>query len=202
MSTQLKVPYTKSCSLTDGPPIDDYYSGSQKIIELYVSSDMTAMVTVVGPDRCLTMHVSVLLEKLGGDVSTVLMNSSNTELAPAIASPVILAMCPFLASCRNIPSFTVKGLELNISHTKNTGITDTHAYLDGLPRRYPLGYRQAWIEEDVFEMGFPDKFKHEFGDKAGQWLNMVVQAFLSSSGVQKVNSKLETKDSPACHFGT
>jgi hypothetical protein len=66
MSTQLKVPYTKSRSPTDGPPIDDYCSGSQKIRELYVSSDMTSMIAVIGPDRRLTMHLSVSLETWEG----------------------------------------------------------------------------------------------------------------------------------------
>ena len=112
MSTQLKVPYTKNRSPTDGPPIEDYCSGLQKIRELYVSSDMTAMVAVVGPDHQLTMHVSVSFEKLGGNINTVLTNSSSTALTLAMASPVILAMFPFLTSCRNIPSFVVKGLGL------------------------------------------------------------------------------------------
>ena len=89
MSKQLKVFYTQSHPQTEGPPIDVYCTGSQKIEELYVSSDMMAMVAMVGPDRCLTIYVSVLLEKMRGDVTTILMNSSNTELAPAMASPVI-----------------------------------------------------------------------------------------------------------------
>jgi hypothetical protein len=110
MFNQLKVPCTKSRSQTHGPPIDDYCSGSQKIRELYVSSDMTAMIAVVGPNRRLMIHVSISLEKLGGEFKTILTNSSNTELAPAMASPVILAMFPFLASRRNIPAFAVKGL--------------------------------------------------------------------------------------------
>ena len=150
MSTQLKVSYTKNRSPTDGPPIEDYCSGSQKIRELYISSNMTAMAAVVGPDRFLTMHVSVSLEKSGEDVSTVLVNSSNTELTLAMASPSILEMFPFLASLRDVPSFAVKGLELAISHIEDTGITDTHTFIAGLPRMYPLGYGKAWMKGGNF----------------------------------------------------
>ena len=134
MSTKLNVPYTKSRLPTNGPLIEDYCSGTQKIRELYVSSDITAMVAVVGPNRRLAMHVSVSLEKTGGDVATVLMNSSNTELAPARASPSILAMFPFLASRRDIPSFSIKRLELTISQIEDTHITDTHTFIGGPPR--------------------------------------------------------------------
>ena len=183
MFTQLKVSYTKSRLQTDGPPIEEYCSGSQKIRELYISSNMTAMVAIVGPNRCLTMHVSVSLKQLGGDISTVLVSSSNIELALAMASPSILLMFPFLASCRDVPSFAVKRLELMVSHIEDTGITDTHTFIAGLPRMYPLGYGKAWMEVDVFETGCIDKFKHEFGDKAGQWLSMIMQAFLKASDI-------------------
>ena len=183
MFTQLKVSHTKSRSPTEGPPIKDYCSGSQKIRELYISSNMTAMVAVGGPNRRLTMHVSVSLKKLGGDVSTVLLNSSNTELAPAMESPSILAMFPFLASPREFPLFAVKGLELTISHIEDTGIINTHTFIAGLLRMYPLGYGKAWTEGDIFETGFLDKFKHEFGDKANQWLSMIMQAFLKASDI-------------------
>jgi hypothetical protein len=114
MSTQPKVPYTKRHSLTEGPLLNDYCSGSQKIRELHTSLDMTAMVAVVGPNRCLTIHVSILLENLGGTVTTILMNNSNTELAAAMASPVILAIFPLLASHHNIPLFSVKDWNLQL----------------------------------------------------------------------------------------
>ena len=97
------------------------------------------MAAVVGPDRFLTMHVSVSLEKTGGDVSTVLVNSSNTELAPAMVSQSILAMFPVIASRHDVPSFTVKWLEFTISHIEDMGITDTHTFIAGLPRMYSLG---------------------------------------------------------------
>ena len=98
----------------------------------------------------------------GGDVSTVLVNSSNTELAPAMASPSILAMFTFLTSCRDVPLFAVKGLEVMIYHIEDTGITDTHTFIAGLPRMHPLGYGKAWMEGSLFETGFIDKFRHEF----------------------------------------
>ena len=52
-----------------------------------------------------------------------------------------------------------------------------------------------------FETGFIDKFKQKCSDKASQWLSMAMQAFLRSSDIQKVYSKLETKDSLARHSG-
>ena len=104
---------------------------------------MTAIVAVVGLDLWLIMHVSMSFKTLGGNINTVLMNSSNTELAPAMALPVILAMFPSLASRHDIPAFTVKGLELTISQIEDTSISDTHTHIGGLPRMYPLGYGKA-----------------------------------------------------------
>ena len=95
-------------------------------------------------------------------MATVITNNSNTELAPAMASSAILAMFPFLASRRGIPAFAVKGLELTISQIEDTNITNTHIYIGGLPRIYPLGYGKAWMEGGIFEMGFINRFKHEF----------------------------------------
>ena len=97
------------------------------------------MVAVVRPNCHLTMHVSIFLKKLKGDVTTILMNRSNTKLAPAMASPVILAIFLFFASCRTIPLLAVKELELKITHIEDTGITATHTHIGGLPRIYPLG---------------------------------------------------------------
>jgi hypothetical protein len=57
------------------------------------------------------------------------------------------------------------------------------------------------MEGDIFEMGCIDKFKHEFGDKVGLWLAMVMQAFLKASDIQKVYNKLEAEDTLACYFG-
>ena len=201
MSTQLKVPYTNSLSPTEELPIDNYCSESQKIRELYISSAMTAMVAVVGSNRHLTMHVSVLFKKLGGDVTTILMNSNNTRPAPAMTSSVILAIFLFLASCCDIPLFAVKGLELTITHIESTGIINIYTHLGGLPTIYPLGYGKSWMEDGIFEMRFISKVKHTFGDKPDQWLNMVIQAFMRSSYVQNIYSKLETEDTLARHFG-
>jgi hypothetical protein len=67
---------------------------------------------------------------------------------------------------------------------------------------YPLGYGTAWMEGDISETGFIDKFKHEFGDKAGMWLRMIMKAFKDSADIQKLYNKLVNEDTLARHFGS
>ena len=87
-----------------------------------------------------------------------------------------------------------------ISHIEDTNITTTHTFISWLPRIYPLGYDKAWMEGDIFETGFIDKFKHDFRDKTSQWLSMTMQEVLKASDIQEVYNKLEAEDTLAHHF--
>ena len=121
--------------------------------------DMTGAVAVVGPDRRLTMHVSPSFKRTNGEVSAVFLNSSNTELAPARVGVNLLAMFPFIANCRDVPSFAIKGDEITSAQAAEAEMNDSHMHMAALPRCCPIGYHKKWIEGDIFEQGFAEVFE-------------------------------------------
>ena len=103
-------------------------------------SDMTGAVAVVSSDRRLTMHVSPSFKRTDGEVSSVFLNSSNTELAPVRAGVNLLANFPFIASRCNMPAFAVNGDEITNAQAQEVELEETHMYIAALPKCCTIGY--------------------------------------------------------------
>jgi hypothetical protein len=201
MSTQLKVIYTLSRSATDGPPFDQFCSTTPELRELYIMSDMTGAVAVVSSDRRLTMHVSPSFKRTDGEVSSVFLNSSNTELAPARAGVNLLANFPFIASRRDMPTFAIKGDKITSAQAQEVELEESNMHIGALPRCCPIGYHKKWVEGDIFEQGFEETFESEFGVERGQWLKAVKTAFTRETTVSRLCASMQVADVLSQHFG-
>jgi hypothetical protein len=99
------------------------------------------------------MHVSPSFKRTDGEISSVFLNSSNTELAPARAGVNLLANFPFVASRRDVPSFAVRGEEITNAQAQEVEMEDSHMHIAALPRCCPIGYNKKWMEGYIFEQG-------------------------------------------------
>ena len=125
-------------------------------------SDMTGAVVVDSPDRRLAMHVSLSFKRTDGEVSSVFLNSSNIELAPARVRVNLLTNFPFIASRRNMPAFAVKGDEITNAQAQEVELEESHMHITALPRCCPIDYHKTWVEGDTLEQGFEETFESEF----------------------------------------
>ena len=123
------------------------------------------------------MHVSPSFKRTDGEVSSVFLNSSNTELAPARAGVNLLATFPFVARRCDIPAFTVKGGEITNAQVQEVEMEDSHMHIAALPRWCPIGYNKKWMEGYIFEQSFEEAFELEIGAERGQWLKAAKTEF-------------------------
>ena len=148
-------------------------------------SDMTGAVTVVSSDRRLTMHVTPSFKRTDREVSSVFLNSSNTDLAPVRDRINLLANFPFIASRRNMPAFAVKGNEITNTQAQEVELEESHIHIASLPRCCRVGYHKKWVERDIFEQDFEETFGSEVGVEHGQWLRAVKTAFTRETTVSR-----------------
>ena len=92
------------------------------------------------------MHVSPSFKKMNGEVSSVFLNCSNTDLAPAIAGVNLLTTFPFIVSRRNVPAFVVKCDEITNAQAQEEELKESQMYIMVLPRCCPIGYHKKWVE--------------------------------------------------------
>ena len=95
------------------------------------------------------MFVSPMFKKQNCALNYVLMNASNTEFAPVMANPDLTSHFVMLHSRTGIPDFLLKGEILTPEYLKETGVTDAHTFMIGVPKMMPLGYGKAWIKGKV-----------------------------------------------------
>ena len=100
------------------------------------------------------MHVSPSLMRADGEVSAVFLNNSNTKLAPARVGLGLLAMCPFISSCCDVPSFATKREEISNTQAQDVEFEDSQLFIAVLPTCCPVGYHSKLVEGDIFETGF------------------------------------------------
>ena len=100
------------------------------------------------------MHVSSSFKRAGGEVSSVILNISNTELAPARAGFNLLTNFPFVPSRCNVAAFAVKGDEITNAQALEVELEEPHMQIAALPRCCPIGYHKKWVEGDLSEQGF------------------------------------------------
>jgi hypothetical protein len=147
------------------------------------------------------MHVSPSFKRTDGEISSVFLNSSNTELAPARAGVNLLANFPFVASRRDVPSFAVRGEEITNAQAQEVEMEDSHMHIAALPRCCPIGYNKKWMEGYIFEQGFEEAFESEYGVERGQWLKAVKAAFTRETIVSKLCASMQVADVLSKHFG-
>ena len=88
------------------------------------------------------MHVSPSFKRTDEEVSSVFLNSSNTELAPARAGVNLLANFPFIASRCDMPTFAVKGDQITNAQAQEVELEESHMHIAALPRCCPIGYHK------------------------------------------------------------
>ena len=64
-----------------------------------------------------------MYKKIGGDLRYILLNSSNTKFAPAMAAPVVLGNFPTLETRCDVPDIAIKGVELTTELLEGTGVS-------------------------------------------------------------------------------
>jgi hypothetical protein len=142
----------------------------------------------------LTIDVSPSFKRTDGDVSSVFLNSSNIELAPERAGVNLLINFPFIASCRDVPAFAVKGKKITNAQAQEVKLDESHMYIVALPRCCPINYHKKWVEGDIFEQGFEETSKSEFGLERGQWLRAMKAAFTRETTMSRLCASMEVAD--------
>ena len=156
--TEFQTPYTKCRSATDGPPPLLYCKGAKETQEICVLSHMTGAIAIVELTYMLTMKVAPIYKRVGTDIRYILLNSSNNDVAPAMAMSGMFDYFSTLETWRDVPDLAIKGIELTTELLEGTGITPTHMHMImiSLPRMIPLGYLKEWIEGSINNQGVLD----------------------------------------------
>ena len=118
-STEFQTLYTERRLATDGPPPLLYCECTKETQEMYELSHMTGIVAIVKPKCMVTMEVAPIYKKVGLVLWCILLNSSNNELAPAMAMSGMLNHFPTLDTWQDVPDFAIKcALSLLPSYSK------------------------------------------------------------------------------------
>ena len=163
-STQFQTAYTERRSATEGPPVLAFSNGDEGTRELYVLSAMSGLVAIVEPNKHLTMKIAPIYKRVNGALRHVLLNSSNTELAPCMAGPAMMEHFVTIASRREAPSFALKGEPLTVELFTDSGMAHSaNMHLIALPRTMPCGYGKEWIEGSIQDPSVVDRFEAQYG---------------------------------------
>ena len=138
--SSLDQAYTIRESETDGPKLVDYCVAGQDLQYTHISSHNIGAIALVDGAGFLKMFVSLIFKKQSGALHYVLVNDSNTEFAPVIASPDLTSHFSLLHPRTGIPDFALKGEILTPEHLKNTGVTEPHIFMNAVPKMMHLGY--------------------------------------------------------------
>ena len=77
-------------------------------------------------------------------------------------------MFPFIVSCHDVPSFAVKGEELTNYKAQEEEPEDSCMHISALLLCCPVRSHRKQVEGDIFEQGFVETFKSEFGTQCAQ----------------------------------
>ena len=139
---------------------------------------MLGLVAIVELNKHLTMKITPIYKRVNGALRHVLLNSSNTELAPCMAGPAMMEHFVTIALSREAPSFALKGEPLSVELFADTGMAHSaNMHLIALPRTMPCGYGKEWIEGSIHDPSVVDRFEAEYGPERGTWLRAIKSSF-------------------------
>ena len=90
MSPIFDKPYTTRQSPTDGPPVVEYSKVNHVLQKCFTLSDNTGAIALIDSGGHPHICVASIIKKMDTIVRCVLMNSSNTEFSPVVASSKLI----------------------------------------------------------------------------------------------------------------
>ena len=169
-----QIPFLKRAAAT-APDLHYYSSASPTIKAMFVEGHATAALAVVEPNGYVRVKPNPIVKRNADNTPiSILINGSDTELAPCIAGPEIFDHFICVCTRRAAPPCAFRGVPLTEAQFEGSGIPyapNTHLF--SIPRSLPIGNGKDCIEGDIYDNGVVDSFEHEYGEAYGMWLRVV-----------------------------